>query len=54
MTRFLARFRRCESGATAIEYAFIAMLIALVIIVSINSIGTSLADIFTLVLTGFE
>jgi pilus assembly protein Flp/PilA len=54
MTRLLARFRRCESGATAIEYAFIAMLIALVIIVSVTTIGTSLDGTFTFLATELD
>jgi pilus assembly protein Flp/PilA len=54
MTRLLERFRRCESGATAIEYGLIALFIALVIIVSINSIGTSLTGTFTFLATELD
>ncbi|KAA2236605.1 Flp family type IVb pilin [Salinarimonas soli] len=34
-------FIRCESGATSIEYAFMAMVVALVIIVATTSMGES-------------
>jgi pilus assembly protein Flp/PilA len=39
-------FLRDESGATAIEYALIASLIAVVIITSITAIGTNLKGSF--------
>ena len=42
--RFLSKFRRDESAATAIEYALIAAAIALAIIAIINGIGLHLAD----------
>ena len=44
MKRFLLKFGRDESGATAIEYCLIAAGIALVIIAIINGIGLHLAD----------
>ncbi|HST37777.1 MAG TPA: Flp family type IVb pilin [Allosphingosinicella sp.] len=37
---------RNERGATAIEYALIMGLIAMVLIAALNSIGLSLSDIF--------
>jgi pilus assembly protein Flp/PilA len=40
--RLLARFWNDQSGATAIEYALIAAGISLVIIVAVQSIGTTL------------
>lgn len=40
-------FMRDARGATAIEYGLIAGLIAVVIIVSVTSIGTQLAAKFT-------
>ena len=36
-----------ESGATAIEYGLFAALIAVVIIVAVTNIGTSLNNVFT-------
>jgi len=45
MQRFLAKFLRDESGATAIEYGLIAAGIALAIIAIINGIGLKLADL---------
>lgn len=42
--RFLSKFRRDESGATAIEYGLIAAAIALAIIAILNGIGLHLAD----------
>jgi pilus assembly protein Flp/PilA len=38
----LARFVNNESGATAIEYALVASLIAVVIAVAVNALGTNL------------
>jgi len=35
-----------ESGATAIEYALIASLIALALVVSLSALGTQLANEF--------
>ena len=36
-----------ESGATAIEYALIASLIAMVIIVAVQTVGTKVSTVFT-------
>ena len=44
--------RRDETGATAIEYALIAALISIVIVVSATSIGTQLGKTFTAVKNG--
>ena len=49
MSRLLVRFLDDESGATAIEYALIAAGISLVIIVAVQSIGTTLNGRFTAV-----
>jgi pilus assembly protein Flp/PilA len=43
----LARFITNEDGATAIEYALIASLIALFIIVGVQAVGTSVSTVFT-------
>jgi pilus assembly protein Flp/PilA len=45
--RLLIRFRRDESGATAIEYGLIAAGIAAAIIVVVNTLGTNLNTTFS-------
>jgi pilus assembly protein Flp/PilA len=47
MTKFLSRFVKDESGATAIEYGLIAALIAVVIIGAVTTVGTKLSTTFT-------
>ncbi len=42
MSKFVTRFLKNESGATAIEYGLIAALIAAVIATAVTAIGTSL------------
>lgn len=42
----LRRFQTDESGATAIEYALIATLIGVVIIVAVTAVGTKLSTSF--------
>ena len=44
--RTFHRFLKNTDGATAIEYAIIASLIAIVIITGVTSVGTSLTGIF--------
>ena len=46
MTKLTKRFLHDESGATAIEYGLIAALIAVVIITTVKSVGTSLSAVF--------
>ena len=46
MKTLIARFAKDESGATAIEYGLIAALIAVVIIVALQAVGSSLTGIF--------
>jgi pilus assembly protein Flp/PilA len=46
MSKFFA-FLKDESGATAIEYGLIAAGISVVIIASVNAIGSSLNGSFT-------
>ncbi len=41
------QFIRDESGATAIEYALIASLIAVVIIVAVQTVGLNISTVFT-------
>jgi len=47
----LIRFRRDESGATAIEYGLIAAGIAAAIIVVVNTLGTNVNTAFTSIST---
>jgi pilus assembly protein Flp/PilA len=49
MTKFISRFIANESGATAIEYGLIAALIAVAIIATVTTVGTSLNATFTTV-----
>jgi pilus assembly protein Flp/PilA len=48
----LLRFWRDENAATAIEYGLIAVGISVVIVATVNSIGTSVKSLFTNVSTG--
>ena len=45
----LARVRERELGATAVEYGLMLALIAVVIIVAVALLGTTLRDFFTVV-----
>jgi pilus assembly protein Flp/PilA len=47
----LLRFIRSDSGVSAIEYALLAGLIAVVIVVSVGTAGTELVALFTYVKT---
>jgi len=51
MTKFVTRFLKDESGATAIEYGLIAALISVVIVGALTLIGTSLNTTFTTIQT---
>lgn len=44
---FISYFIKNEGGVTAIEYALIAALIAVVIIVALAALGTQISAIFT-------
>lgn len=46
MQKFLARFAKDESGATAIEYGLIAGLIGVAIIAAVTTTGTNLTALF--------
>ena len=46
MSKFVMRFAKNESGATAIEYGLIVALIAVFIIGAVTSVGTSLSTQF--------
>ena len=47
MSKFVTRFLKNESGATAIEYGLIAALIAVVLVASVTALGTKLTSVFT-------
>jgi len=51
MSKFVTRFVKDESGATAIEYGLIVALIAVVIITAVTTIGTNLKTAFNTVAT---
>jgi pilus assembly protein Flp/PilA len=42
MSKFVSRFMKDESGATAIEYGLIVALIAVVIISAVTTLGSNL------------
>jgi pilus assembly protein Flp/PilA len=46
ITKFIQSFARDEEGVTAIEYGLIAALIAVVIIGSVQLVGTNLDAVF--------
>ena len=54
MTKFISRFAKNESGATAIEYGLIAALIAVAAITAMGSLGNSLTNTFNNVATTLE
>ena len=51
MSKFVTRFLKNESGATAIEYGLIAALIAVAIVAVLTTLGPKLAGVFTKVET---
>jgi pilus assembly protein Flp/PilA len=54
MTKFMTRFAKDESGATAIEYGLIVALIAVVIITAISTLGGTLNTAFEDINDGLE
>ncbi|MEE2850494.1 MAG: Flp family type IVb pilin [Pseudomonadota bacterium] len=54
MTKFISRFAKDESGATAIEYGLIAALIAVALITVLGTMSTSLKATFTKVKTELD
>jgi pilus assembly protein Flp/PilA len=46
MSKFVWRFAKNQSGATAIEYGLIVALIAVVIIGAVTAVGTNLSGTF--------
>ena len=51
MSKFVSRFLKDESGATAIEYGLIAALIAVVLVAVMNTLGTGLNGAFNKIST---
>jgi pilus assembly protein Flp/PilA len=51
MSKFVTRFMKDESGATAIEYGLIAALIAVAIITAVTALGTTLSAKFNTIST---
>ena len=47
MTNLVSRFVKDESGATAIEYGLIAMLISVAVIGILQGVGSNLTSTFT-------
>jgi len=54
MSKFVSRFLKDESGATAIEYGLIVALIAVVIIAAVTGIGATLNESFSTVNTKLQ
>lgn len=52
--RLIQRFLSDEDGATAIEYAFIAGLISIAVVVGATAIGTKLSSRFNAVATNLS
>jgi pilus assembly protein Flp/PilA len=51
MSKFVTRFMKDESGATAIEYGLIVALIAVVVITAVTTVGSNLSTKFNSVAT---
>ena len=49
MSKFVTRFLKDESGATAIEYGLIAALVAVVLVASLNFMSGKLQSTFSAV-----
>jgi len=54
MRRLLQNFFDDERGATAIEYALIAMGISIVIVSAVNGVGTALSGKFGIISTSLK
>jgi pilus assembly protein Flp/PilA len=42
-----------EAGVTALEYAFIAGLVAIIVVAAVETVGTEVSRLFNSVLSGF-
>lgn len=49
MPKFAARFFKHQAGATAIEYALIASLIAVVVVTSLGALGAKLTGTYNMI-----
>lgn len=47
LSTFMRRFKRDESGATAIEYGLVLAIFSIVVTTALSSIGSSLSSVFT-------
>ena len=54
MSKFVKRFLKDESGATAIEYGLIAALISVTIIAAVTSLGGQLGNKFNEMATSVD
>lgn len=54
MKNLVARFVKCESGATAIEYGLIAALIAVGIITAASALGDQISSTFDYIKTEMQ
>ena len=54
MRRLISEFSKNEAGATSIEYALIAVGLSIVILLSVNGIGSTLNSTFTDVNTSLK
>jgi pilus assembly protein Flp/PilA len=54
MSKFVTRFMKDESGATAIEYGLIAALIAVVLVTAVGLLGKNLSTTFNTVATSLS
>ena len=54
MSKFMTRFAKDESGATAIEYGLIVALIAVVIITAVTTLGGHFNNAFVKINTGLS
>ena len=53
MPNLLCKLLAQEDGATAVEYAFVTVLISIIFIAVIETIGVNLSDIFQTVANAF-
>jgi len=54
MTKMISRLWKLEDGATAIEYALIAAMIAVVIVAAVTLVGVDVGNVFNSISTSFK
>ncbi len=54
MNDLVGRFLKDQSGATSIEYAMIASVLSIVIVVSVQSLGSKLSGTFSGIQTAMK